>query len=85
MKEIHFIPSADQVHFVASKTRKVGVGTVLVGGVFGVLPILIGGTIGWGLSVSADELAKIRIRNNSKSGQSENPLQSETVPDDSVQ
>ena len=70
MKEFH-LPriTAEQVHFVAGKTRKLGVGVSVGGLIVGELPLAIGATVGWGLSAAADELAIRRIRQHLRSGQ----------------
>lgn len=62
MKERRTNISAEQVHFVAGKTRKVSLGVAFVGVFTGILPFMVGGSIGWGLSALSDEVAKFRIR-----------------------
>lgn len=83
-RKYRVVTNAEKVHFVASKTRWVAVGTTLVGGILFNLPVLIGGTIGWSVSMGADALAKRRIKLNLSSVEIDNSSQLEGGSDNLV-
>lgn len=84
MEKDKIVTNAERVHFVASKTRWVGIGTTLFGGILFNLPVLIGGTIGWSVSMGADELAKRRIKHDLSSVEIDKPSQLEGGSDNLV-